>query len=104
MGVMELLVKCYHLKWVPIHDILLAAETLGGDRYTDDGYSYALYTLLANVGDKICNKYCEEKICEMVDKLSEMLMWGQIRRKEDIDFHSVRQSENAILKACSSDF
>lgn len=92
MGTIELLGRCHRLNWISINDVLLAAETLSGKNYTNEGYSCALHRLFDLAGDKICNISCEGKTCRIVDDLSEMVMWGQITREEDIDFHGVSRT------------
>ena len=89
-----LLGRCFQLNWVNFEGVFLAASMLGGDNFTINGHSQALYTLLGSAGDKICKSSNERRVCGLVDDLSEMLMWGKITKKEDIDLLEVRSFLN----------
>ena len=90
LNIVCLLGRCFQLNWVNFKDFFLAASMLGGDNFTINGHSQALYTLLVSAGDKICKSSNERRVCGLVDDLSEMLMWGKITKKEDIDLLEVR--------------
>ena len=90
LNIASLLGRCFQLNWVNFRDVFLAASMLGGDNFTINGHSQALYTLLESAGDKICKSSNERLVCGLIDDLSEMLMWGKITKKEDIDLLEVR--------------